>query len=48
MILTVMLVYISLQANVAPCSPLEKPDEDLISLLIADVEVEIVKELERN
>ena len=45
MILTLMFVYIILQANVAPCSPLEKPDEDLISLFIADVVVEIVKEL---
>ena len=48
MILTVMFAYISLQANVALCSPLEKPDEDLISPLMADVEVEIVKELERD
>ena len=43
-----MFTCILLQANVAPCSPLKKTDKDLISLLMPDVEVEIVKELERE
>ena len=43
-----MFTYISLQANVAPCFPLKKPNKDLINPLVPDVEVEIVKELERE